>query len=409
MFNQFNVEDKWYTYTDKIMSVSGELFVENDVDISGNLEVQGDVSFNSNVDISGNLEVQGDVSFNSNVDISGNLDVNGVISFNNQTGTAGQILKSQGNSASPEWKDYKLSELNDTTITNPSDNDILVYNSTNSEWENSNNLTSTNLTSTNFNITGSGPQNNKIGTSTIYNSTITGGVDETNNGYIEIDKIKTFTGQGRTGLTLQNNVPGGGSVYDSKILMQYNLDISIELLRGLQYDYRGNINLTASNRVGDKGGNIVLNASGDVKLGNGTLVSSDDRIKHNEVNIVNGLDIVRQIVPQKYHKTKEMYEENYTGNNYRIESGFIAQDILKIPDLTYCVSGGDYIDENNNNVTSKYYLAYQDIFVYGMAATKELDTIVQNQQTEINDLKQENTLLKSKLNEILSEMGKETI
>ena len=329
---------------------------------------------------------------------------NGVISFNNQTGTAGQILKSQGNSASPEWKDYKLSELNDTTITNPSDNDILVYNSTNSEWENSNNLTSTN-----FNITGSGPQNNKIGTSTIYNSTITGGVDETNNGYIEIDKIKTFTGQGRTGLTLQNNVSGGGSVYDSKILMQYNLDISIELLRGLQYDYRGNINLTASNRVGDKGGNIVLNASGDVKLGNGTLVSSDDRIKHNEVNIVNGLDIVRQIVPQKYHKTKEMYEENYTGNNYRIESGFIAQDILKIPDLTYCVSGGDYIDENNNNVTSKYYLAYQDIFVYGMAATKELDTIVQNQQTEINDLKQENTLLKSKLNEILSEMGKETI
>lgn len=35
--------------------------------------------------------------------------------------------------------------------------------------------------------------------------------------------------------------------------------------------------------------------------------------------------------------------------------------------------------------------------------------IVQNQQTEINDLKAENTLLKSKLNELLSESGKETI
>lgn len=41
MFNQFNVEDKWYTYTDKIMSVSGELFVNNDVDISGNLTLKG--------------------------------------------------------------------------------------------------------------------------------------------------------------------------------------------------------------------------------------------------------------------------------------------------------------------------------------------------------------------------------
>ena len=46
---------------------------------------------------------------------------------------------------------------------------------------------------------------------------------------------------------------------------------------------------------------------------------------------------------------------------------------------------------------------------YNIAATKELDTIVQNQQNEINELKAENTLLKSKLNKILIEMGKETI
>lgn len=368
-------------------------------------------------------------------------------------GTAGQILQSQGNSASPEWKNYTLSELNDTTLTNLSNNDILVYNSANSKWENSNNLTlsgniiSTSSTFTNFNITGSGSQNNKIGTSTIYNSTITGGVDETNNGYIEIDRLKTLTGQGRTGLTLKNDSNGGGSSYHSEVKMQYHLDIWTAHNSGPISSNQGNINLTAYN------GNINLSASGKISLAsfndinltasnninftagglvltNGIVVLSDDRIKHNEVNIINGLDIVRQIVPQKYHKTKEMYEENYTGNDYRIESGFIAQDILKIPDLTYCVSGGDYIDENNNNVKSKYYLAYQDIFVYGMAATKELDTIVQNQQTTINELntkisnleaenislkedntllKEENTLIKSKLNEILTEMGKETI
>ena len=54
--------------------------------------------------------------------------------------------------------------------------------------------------------------------------------------------------------------------------------------------------------------------------------------------------------------------------------------------------------------------------MYHIAAAKELDNIVQTQQNEINELNTkvqnlqiENTLLKSKLNEILSEMGKETI
>jgi hypothetical protein len=177
-----------------------------------------------------------------------------------------------------------------------------------------------------------------------------------------------------------------------------------------------NISTTNDNEPGNNDrGHIILSAdNGDVRLDStsGTVVTSDNRIKHNEINITNGLNIIRQLVPQKYQKTKEMYEENYNGDisgNYRIESGFIAQEILKIEDLSYCVSGGDYIDESNNYIKNQYYLAYQDIFVYGMAATKELDANVQNQQTIINELKAENTLLKSKLNEILSEMGKETI
>ena len=46
---------------------------------------------------------------------------------------------------------------------------------------------------------------------------------------------------------------------------------------------------------------------------------------------------------------------------------------------------------------------------YNIAATKELDNIVQTQQNEINELKAENTLLKSELNELLAEAGKDTI
>ena len=137
---------------------------------------------------------------------------------------------------------------------------------------------------------------------------------------------------------------------------------------------------------------------------------SDDRIKHFEEPIINSLNILRQLKPQKYTKTIKIYSDNYNGpidEEGTIESGFIAQEILKIPDLSYCVID-EYKDENGI-IKIPYSLKYNDIFVYNVAATKELDIIVQSQQIEINDLKVENTLLKTKLNEILSEMGKETI
>lgn len=55
MFNQFNVEKKWYTYTDKITSVSGELLIDNNVDISGDLNVEGNIIGNINYNNLSNL------------------------------------------------------------------------------------------------------------------------------------------------------------------------------------------------------------------------------------------------------------------------------------------------------------------------------------------------------------------
>ena len=115
---------------------------------------------------------------------------------------------------------------------------------------------------------------------------------------------------------------------------------------------------------------------------------------------------------------------------WRWESGFIAQDVLQIPDLSYCVTGGDYNDSSGNLVPSTYYLSYNDIFVYGLAATKELDQQVQSFQTIITDLssevltlKQENAnlytqnnnltselnIIKMALNELLNDAGKNTV
>ena len=135
-------------------------------------------------------------------------------------------------------------------------------------------------------------------------------------------------------------------------------------------------------------------------------LGSDDRIKHNEVYVENPLNIIRLLNPQKYKKTINMYEENYNGDISGIwnwEVGLIAQDILKINDLSFCVKGGDKISEETGElIEEQYYLDYNSIFTYNVAATKELDILVQAQQTEINELK-------TKLNELLSEAGKETI
>lgn len=138
---------------------------------------------------------------------------------------------------------------------------------------------------------------------------------------------------------------------------------------------------------------------------------SDDRIKHNEVDVSNGLDIIRQLTPKKYKKSLKMYDANYNGEiegEWNWETGLIAQEILKIPDVSFSVKGGDRMVDGELKEEC-HSVDYNSIFSYNIAATKELDTIVQNQQTEITELKNENTLLKNALNTLLSEAGKPTI
>ena len=99
--------------------------------------------------------------------------------------------------------------------------------------------------------------------------------------------------------------------------------------------------------------------------------SSDDRLKHNEININNGLEVIRQLEPQFYQKTKTFKEADFSGivtEPYFLEAGLIAQDVHKIDDLKFTVGVG--------NDTTPYYLNYNSIFVYGLAAIKQLDNVV---------------------------------
>ncbi len=140
---------------------------------------------------------------------------------------------------------------------------------------------------------------------------------------------------------------------------------------------------------------------------------SDDRLKHNESNITNGLEVIRLLHPQKYQKTKIMLDENYNGdlNDYEWfwEAGFIAQDILTINDISYSVTHGDYYDAENNLIKAPYGLNYNNIFTYTTSAVKELDTIVQQQRDLIDNLRAENETIKAALNELLTESGRENI
>jgi hypothetical protein len=85
--------------------------------------------------------------------------------------------------------------------------------------------------------------------------------------------------------------------------------------------------------------------------------------------------MIRQLEPQSYDRSESFTEENTVK-----ECGFIAQEVLAIPQLAHAVKG----DPDGNE---RIGLQYNSVFTYAVAAIKELDTIIQSQQNEINDLK----------------------
>jgi len=148
-------------------------------------------------------------------------------------------------------------------------------------------------------------------------------------------------------------------------------------------------------------GNVLI--SGDLSVNGavfgidsqGKVLSSDDRLKHNEKKIVNGLEIIRKLEPQKYQKTKNFKHPDFSGivnEAYIIESGLIAQDVYKINDVSYTVTVGDE--------TKPYYLNYNDLFVYTIAGLKELDSFVQKipEYTSIKNLANIENLLNNQNN-----------
>ena len=135
---------------------------------------------------------------------------------------------------------------------------------------------------------------------------------------------------------------------------------------------------------------LRLHSNGNLTISGNYSPSSDDRLKHNEEDISNGLETINKLNPITYYKTRQFYEHNKIFASDEIpsdatfESGFIAQEVRNIPELSHLVSGEEY-DSSDGEPTSLY-LNYTGIQPYICKAIQELNTIVQNQQATIEQL-----------------------
>jgi len=205
---------------------------------------------------------------------------------------------------------------------------------------------------------------------------------------INIEHTQQITIVSKVSLETEGIIIGGKS--SSNLVQGYNLDVS---------------------------GNGIF--SGSVTA-NGSVLSSDDRIKHNEQPITNALSTISKITPKHYFKTKStLYDATHNfplnnqnqplstsgrplllNNDYTIETGIIAQELQTIPELEFTVQN-----------TTPLGVDYNSIHCTHIAATKELhqlvktqQTTIEEQQTEIEHLKLVNQDTNSQLNAALTEL-----
>tara|TARA_B100000035_G_scaffold277318_1_gene255535 strand:- start:1406 stop:2143 length:738 start_codon:yes stop_codon:yes gene_type:complete len=134
-------------------------------------------------------------------------------------------------------------------------------------------------------------------------------------------------------------------------------------------------------------------------LANTTEYTSDDRVKHNEQNIVGAIETLGKLTPKKYIKTTKMYEADHNfeldedGNpvdangepvEHSIEAGVIAQQVLTVDELAFAVSP-ESVDEDGN-VTGPHGLNYNSLFTYAIAAIQEQQQIIEDLKSRIETL-----------------------
>lgn len=192
----------------------------------------------------------------------------------------------------------------------------------------------------------------------ITSSIVSTDISSTSNLYVRI--IRPITGND---ISINGNIRFDGSLNTTTLVVR-----NINPLVGRDISINGNVVIDGSLNIRGTG------------YTSGMIITSDDRLKQNEEPITNALTTIRQLSPQIYQKTSSFKDPHYRGelkdDPYIIEAGLIAQDVEKINELKFSVISG--------NEQSPYSLNYNNIFVYSLAALKELDSQVQTINENLN-------------------------
>ena len=141
-------------------------------------------------------------------------------------------------------------------------------------------------------------------------------------------------------------------------------------------------------------------------------ILSDDRYKSRttdlepgSLNIINQMNVKKYLLHPSFEVPLGVEDSDLSGVKTKESIGVIAQELEQIQGLERVV----YTKTNNQTNKTKKRVNYIALSMYHLAATKELDILVQQQVSEIESLKSENAIMKTALNELLSEAGKQTI
>ena len=147
-----------------------------------------------------------------------------------------------------------------------------------------------------------------------------------------------------------------------------------------------------------------LSINGSLYYTSGGLNGSDDRIKYNERNISNALTMISQLKPQKYEKimefpgepigtwipTDEEWENVKEDYKYDEEFGFIAQDVRKIPELSFLVHGEETRMDTKTVSQEEYSnLSTEEQVTFTHSYTDGTNTITQEEYSNIEPTEQE--------------------
>ena len=136
-----------------------------------------------------------------------------------------------------------------------------------------------------------------------------------------------------------NGSAGDATLTDSRFKVEYNGRVSVGLASGTNAD-------------------TLFRVNGNIKCTN-LSQTSDNRLKHNETDISNCLATINKLKPQRYIKTNTIFDGSgvvYPSDHNFLdlsnvpvdsnwETGYIAQNIREIPELSHLITGEESITD----------------------------------------------------------------